>query len=106
MSPASRVRDLESGNKFTIRAKQTINAAGVWIDELQQMLGGRGQFQVRASKGIHLVVPRNRINSMDWADHPDREEPAVHHPVGKPLDHRHHRHRLAAGPGAPCGQSG
>ena len=28
------------------------------------MLGGRGQFRVRASKGIHLVVPRNRINSM------------------------------------------
>jgi glycerol-3-phosphate dehydrogenase len=27
------------------------------------MVGGRGQFQVRASKGIHLVVPRNRINS-------------------------------------------
>jgi len=58
------VRDLESGRTFTIRAKQTINAAGVWIDELQQMLGGRGQFQVRASKGIHLVIPRNRINSM------------------------------------------
>ncbi|HKN43024.1 MAG TPA: glycerol-3-phosphate dehydrogenase C-terminal domain-containing protein, partial [Propionibacteriaceae bacterium] len=30
----------------------------------QEMLGGQGQFQVRASKGIHLVVPRNRINSM------------------------------------------
>src|SRR4029434_2598633 len=58
------VRDLESGREFTIRAKQTINAAGVWIDELQEMLGGRGQFRVRASKGIHLVVPRNRINSM------------------------------------------
>ena len=27
------------------------------------MVGGRGQFRVRASKGIHLVVPRNRINS-------------------------------------------
>ena len=27
------------------------------------MVGGRGQFQVRASKGVHLVVPRNRINS-------------------------------------------
>ncbi len=27
------------------------------------MVGGRGQFRVRASKGVHLVVPRNRINS-------------------------------------------
>jgi glycerol-3-phosphate dehydrogenase len=59
-----RVRDLESGAEFDVRARQTINAAGVWIDELQEMLGGRGQFRVRASKGIHLVVPRNRINAM------------------------------------------
>ena len=59
-----RVRDLESGAEFDVRARQTINAAGVWMDELQEMLGGRGQFRVRASKGIHLVVPRNRINAM------------------------------------------
>lgn len=56
-------RDLETGKELHIRANQVINAAGVWIDEIQKMLGGRGQFQVRASKGIHLVVPRNRINS-------------------------------------------
>jgi glycerol-3-phosphate dehydrogenase len=59
-----RVRDLETGDEFEIRAKQTINATGVWIDDLQEMVGGRGQFRVRASKGIHLVVPRNRINSL------------------------------------------
>ncbi|MET0692336.1 MAG: glycerol-3-phosphate dehydrogenase/oxidase [Propionibacteriaceae bacterium] len=59
----ARVRDLESGHEFEIRAKQTINAAGVWSDQLQKMIGGRGQFQVRASKGVHLVVPRNRINA-------------------------------------------
>jgi glycerol-3-phosphate dehydrogenase len=55
--------DLESGQQLEVRAKQTINATGVWIDEIQRMLGGRGQFQVRASKGVHVVVPRNRINS-------------------------------------------
>jgi glycerol-3-phosphate dehydrogenase len=58
-----KVKDLESGNEFEIRAKHVINAGGVWIDEIQEMIGGRGQFQVRASKGIHLVIPRNRINS-------------------------------------------
>ena len=58
-----RVRDLESGDEFDVRARQTINATGVWIDELQEMLGGRSQFRIRASKGIHLVVPRSRINS-------------------------------------------
>jgi glycerol-3-phosphate dehydrogenase len=57
------VRDLESGAEIEVRAKQTINAAGVWTDEIQQMVGGRGQLQVRASKGIHLVVPRDRIHA-------------------------------------------
>lgn len=59
----ARVRDLESGREIEIKAKQIINATGVWVDEIQQLLGGRGQFQVRASKGIHLLVPRNRINA-------------------------------------------
>jgi glycerol-3-phosphate dehydrogenase len=59
----ARVRDLESGHEFDVRAREVINAAGVWTDEIQKMVGGRGQFQVRASKGVHLVVPRNRINS-------------------------------------------
>jgi glycerol-3-phosphate dehydrogenase len=56
-------KDLESGDEFEIHALQVINAAGVWTDEVQQMVGGRGQFSVRASKGVHLVIPRNRINS-------------------------------------------
>ena len=58
-----RAKDLESGREFEIRAQQVINAAGVWTDEIQEMVGGRGQFRVRASKGVHLVIPRNRINS-------------------------------------------
>ena len=56
-------KDLEGGREFEIRAQQVINAAGVWTDEIQEMVGGRGQFRVRASKGVHIVVPRNRINS-------------------------------------------
>jgi len=58
-----RATDLETGHEFPIRAREVINAAGVWTDEIQKMVGGRGQFQVRASKGVHLIVPRNRINS-------------------------------------------
>ena len=56
-------RDLESGREIRIRAAATINAAGVWTDEIQQMIGGKGQFRVRASKGVHVVVPRDRIDS-------------------------------------------
>ena len=40
-----------------------VNATGVWTDEIQEMVGGRGTINVRASKGIHLVVPRDRIHS-------------------------------------------
>jgi glycerol-3-phosphate dehydrogenase len=57
-----RARDLENGEELEIRARQTVNAAGVWTDEIQEMVGGRGRFHVRASKGVHLVVPRDRIH--------------------------------------------
>ncbi len=58
-----RAVDLESGAEFQIRAQQVVNATGVWTDEIQAMVGGRGSINVRASKGIHLVVPRDRIQS-------------------------------------------
>ena len=55
--------DLESGTTHTIRARTVVNAAGVWTDEIQELVGGRGALHVQASKGIHLVVPRDRIRS-------------------------------------------
>jgi glycerol-3-phosphate dehydrogenase len=58
-----KVRDLEHDRIYEVRARQVINATGVWTDETQAMVGERGQFKVRASKGIHLVVPRDRIQS-------------------------------------------
>ena len=56
-------RDLETGRDFEVRARVVVNAAGVWTDEIQEMVGGRGSLDVQASKGIHLVVPRDRIRS-------------------------------------------
>ncbi len=58
-----RARDLESGDYLDIRARQVINATGVWTDDTQSLVGERGQFKVRASKGIHVVVPRDRVQS-------------------------------------------
>jgi glycerol-3-phosphate dehydrogenase len=55
--------DLESGRELEVRARVVVNAAGVWTDEIQEMVGGRGALHVQASKGIHLVVPRDRIRS-------------------------------------------
>jgi glycerol-3-phosphate dehydrogenase len=58
-----RVTDLETGEEFEVRARQVINATGVWTDDTQALADTRGQFHVRASKGIHLVVPRDRLPS-------------------------------------------
>jgi len=55
--------DLLTGERFDIRARQVVNATGVWTDDTQAMVGERGQFKVRASKGVHLVVPRDRFQS-------------------------------------------
>jgi glycerol-3-phosphate dehydrogenase len=58
-----RARDLDNDRDFEVRARVVVNAAGVWTDEIQEMVGGRGALHVQASKGIHLVVPRDRIRS-------------------------------------------
>nr|WP_312860316.1 glycerol-3-phosphate dehydrogenase/oxidase [Pseudonocardia bannensis] len=58
-----RVRDSETGDEIDVAAHVVINSTGVWTDEIQRMSGGRGRFRVRASKGVHIVVPRDRIVS-------------------------------------------
>ena len=58
-----KAHDLQTGERFEVRAKQVVNATGVWTDDTQAMVGERGQFKVRASKGIHLLVPRDRFQS-------------------------------------------
>jgi glycerol-3-phosphate dehydrogenase len=57
------VRDEQTGDELDVRAREVVNATGVWTDDVQHLVGERGKFQVRASKGIHLVVPRDRIQS-------------------------------------------
>ncbi len=58
-----RALDKVSGREFDVPARQVVNATGVWTDDTQAMVGERGQFHVRASKGVHLVVPRDRFHS-------------------------------------------
>jgi len=55
------VRDVEDGRATTVRAGVVVNCTGVWTDEIQALSGGRGRFKVRASKGIHIVVAREKI---------------------------------------------
>lgn len=54
--------DLETGESLHVKTKKIINATGVWTEETEA-LAGEGGLEVLASKGIHLVVPRDRIDS-------------------------------------------
>jgi glycerol-3-phosphate dehydrogenase len=58
-----RATDLETGTDLEVRARAVVNATGVWTDEVERLLGGAPTLDVEASKGIHLVVPRDRIRS-------------------------------------------
>src|SRR5213079_1578069 len=53
----------ENDREIEVRAQVVVNSGGVWTNEIQEMLGGLGALDVEASKGIHLVVPRDRIRS-------------------------------------------
>ncbi|MCA5895096.1 glycerol-3-phosphate dehydrogenase/oxidase [Isoptericola sp. NEAU-Y5] len=55
------VVDLETGREITVRARHVINATGVWTEDTEALAGDQGGLKVLASKGIHIVVPRERI---------------------------------------------
>ncbi|SDR16019.1 glycerol-3-phosphate dehydrogenase/oxidase [Thermostaphylospora chromogena] len=57
------VQDLESGGTFGIRARHVVNATGVWTDRLHALAGRRPRFSVKASKGVHIMVPKEKIPS-------------------------------------------
>ncbi len=56
------VWDAESGSQFIVRARRMISATGVWTDELHRLAGTDGEFHVSMSKGVHVLVPRDRID--------------------------------------------
>lgn len=58
-----RVADLESGGEFDVSARHVINATGPWAGVVQELAGGKSSFDVQASKGVHILVPREKIDS-------------------------------------------
>ncbi|HEX8003072.1 MAG TPA: glycerol-3-phosphate dehydrogenase/oxidase [Mycobacteriales bacterium] len=55
------VADRLSGESYDVRARHVVNATGVWVDTLlAQELAGHVPV-VQPSKGVHLVVPRERV---------------------------------------------
>ncbi len=59
----ARVRDEESGRTFDVAATSVVVCAGVWSDPVFAAGEVRAGYQVRMSKGVHLVMPRSAIES-------------------------------------------
>ncbi len=61
----ARLRDVDSGEEFTTSARTIVNAAGPFVDGLNQAWHNTTEHRIVYSKGIHLVVPRLTTNRHD-----------------------------------------
>jgi glycerol-3-phosphate dehydrogenase len=55
------VRDRVSGGSVDLLARHVVNATGVWVDHLQGLEEPGRPAVVQPSKGVHVVVPRERL---------------------------------------------
>ena len=58
----AKLRDLETNTDYECRAAKVVNATGVWLDDIHDMVAP-SSLAVRAAKGVHLVVRRECIDS-------------------------------------------
>ena len=59
----AKVRDVESDDEHVVRAHTTIIATGPWTEETEALAGHDRGVRVRPSKGVHLLVRREKIPS-------------------------------------------
>jgi len=58
---AVEIRDRERGTTARVRASCFVNAAGIHCDALRGLAAPVPESELRASKGVHLVVPRTKL---------------------------------------------
>jgi len=54
------LEDLETGRSHEVQGLVVVNAAGIWVDDLREKCG-LGSPRVRPSRGIHIILPTNRL---------------------------------------------
>ncbi len=57
----AQVRDRVSGQMYQIQAREVVNAAGPWVDQLRKQDGSLKGKRLHLTKGVHLVVPQERL---------------------------------------------
>jgi glycerol-3-phosphate dehydrogenase len=55
------VRDTTTDSEIAVRAQAVVNAAGPWVDEVRLLQGGDERPCLHLTKGIHLVLPHERL---------------------------------------------
>ena len=58
---AVNVKDIISGDDFTIKTKYVISAAGPWVDELRTVNNSKKGKRLHLTKGVHLVFPYEKL---------------------------------------------
>jgi glycerol-3-phosphate dehydrogenase len=74
-------RDLVSGDELTVRARTVIGAAGPWTDEWRNSFG-EGSV-LRPTKGVHVVLPRERLRTNSVVAFFWQERPLFVVPAGR-----------------------
>lgn len=59
----AQVRDQIEGKEHEVMARVVVNAAGPWSDLVLRMDDPRSRPRLRLSKGVHLLVPREKIGN-------------------------------------------
>jgi glycerol-3-phosphate dehydrogenase len=57
----ARLRDQVTGDEFEVHARVVANATGPWTDYLLKMARPEAARRLRPTKGVHIIVPRERI---------------------------------------------
>jgi glycerol-3-phosphate dehydrogenase len=57
------VRDCVGGARVVVRAAAVVNAAGPWSDQVRRLEDPAAAAGVRGTKGVHILVPRERIRN-------------------------------------------
>ncbi|MDM8159771.1 glycerol-3-phosphate dehydrogenase/oxidase [Labilibaculum sp. K2S] len=55
------VTDMESGSRYTLKAKVILNATGVFVDEIIKMDEPKARDIVKVSQGVHLVLDKEFV---------------------------------------------
>lgn len=58
------VEDVVAGGQVDVSARVVVNAAGPWSDDISRMADPSVEPRLRLTKGVHIVVPRERVGHL------------------------------------------